>query len=143
MGVVASAASKQLSHSISFAITLAIVTNIAQMVFWSRTARSGTTWEIFGPFALTLLAIPLVMVDLTRHVLQDGNIVKAYMYRDGCPHADVRCLSLIGWSCLLSTYVGFACLITGVLWNSNIIPKVMSAVSRRRRAHARTSLTTE
>ena len=75
--------------------------------------REGTFWNRVGPAFLVMVSIPLVMLDLTRHVLQDGEMWMGPMYRPYCMHHDVRCLSVLGWTCLLSTYAGFACLISG------------------------------
>ena len=103
-----------------------MLTNIAQMVHWKSKTRGGNRWNKRGPLLLTLASVPLVMLDLTRHVLQDGGawIEGSRMYRPGCGHADVRCLSGIGATCLLATYVGFACLISGVLWSADVPRKL-------------------
>ena len=55
------------------------------------------------------------------------------MYRPGCGHADVRCLSGIGATCLLATYVGFACLISGVLWSADVPRKLRDGWRRAAR----------
>lgn len=59
-----------LSHTLTFGITLSILTNVAQYVFHKAALRKGSHVQRYGPFYLTLLAVPLVMADLTRHVLQ-------------------------------------------------------------------------
>mmetsp|Transcript_2263 Transcript_2263/g.5073 ORF Transcript_2263/g.5073 Transcript_2263/m.5073 type:complete len:136 (-) Transcript_2263:85-492(-) len=133
MGVAASEASKQLAHSVSFGITLAVLSNLAQMVYWKSQNRKGTYWNRVGPFVLVLLALPLVMLDLTRHVLQDGELwSESAMYRPYCVHHDVRCLSALGYACLLSTYAGFACMIAGVLWSANMVKKLQDSWRRTR-----------
>ena len=73
-GVAASEASKQLAHAVSFGVTLAMMTNPAQMVFWKSLRRKGTRLNRHGPTVLVLIAVPLAMLDLTRHVLQDGGL---------------------------------------------------------------------
>ena len=55
------------------------------------------------------------------------------MFRPGCGHADVRCLSGIGATCLLATYVGFACLISGVLWSADVTRKLRDGWRRAAR----------
>ena len=134
-GIAASEASKRLAHSVSFGVTLAVLTNIAQMVRWKSKTRGGNRWNKRGPLLLTLASVPLVMLDLTRHVLQDGGawIEGSRMYRPGCGHADVRCLSGIGATCLLATYVGFACLISGVLWSADVPRKLRDGWRRAAR----------
>ena len=68
MGVAASEASKQLAHSVSLAITLTVLTNIAQMVYWKSRSRRGTRWQRRGPTILALAAVPLATLDLVRHL---------------------------------------------------------------------------
>ena len=115
MGAAASEASKQLAHAVSFGVNLAVLTNLAQMVFWKSHRRKGSRMNRHGPTALVLAAVPLAMLDQTRHVLQDGGVwTDSHMYRPGSAHEDVRCLSALGAACQLATYAGFACLIVGV-----------------------------
>jgi len=83
MGAVASEASKQLAHAVSFGVTLAIVSNVAQMVYWKSLTRQGTYWNRNGPTLLAAAAIPLVMLDLTRHVLQVGRQPHSLTFRAG------------------------------------------------------------
>ena len=133
MGVAASEASKQLAHAISFGVTLAMMTNLAQMVYWKSLSRKGRGLNRHGPTVLVVLAVPLTMVDLTRHVLQDGGAwTNSHMYRPGCPHADARCLNALGVTCTLATYLGFAALIAGVLWSANMFAKVRDGWRRAR-----------
>ena len=133
MGVAASEASKQLAHSVSFGVTFAVLTNLAQMVYWKSLTRKGNYWKRNAPTLLVVLSIPMVMFDLTRHVLQDGEIwVDSGMYRPYCIHTDVRCLTGLGVACVLATYGGFACLIVGVLWSANMHKKVRDGWRRAR-----------
>ena len=74
MGAAASEASKQLAHAVSFGVNLAVLTNLAQMVFWKSHRRKGSRMNRHGPTALVLAAVPLAMLDQTRHVLQDGGV---------------------------------------------------------------------
>ncbi|KAL3148151.1 hypothetical protein ABBQ38_014433 [Trebouxia sp. C0009 RCD-2024] len=82
----------------------------------------GTHWQCYGPLYLVGVAIPLVMADLTRHVLQDSDIwsgPSSSMYKPHCGHSERRlggitCLSVTGWLfTIVFTYAGFACMITG------------------------------
>ena len=133
MGVAASEASKQLAHSVSFGVTLAVLTNLAQMVYWKSLTRNGNYWNRNAPTLLVIASIPMVMFDLSRHVLQDGEIwVDSDMYRPYCMHKDVRCLTGLGVACVLATYGGFACLIVGVLWSANMYKKVRDGWRRAR-----------
>eukprot|EP01134_Creolimax_fragrantissima_P004789 CFRG4789T1 len=131
---------KELSHTISWGITLAILSNIAQYVWWKTSlSRRGTHMQKFAPFYVTLLAVPLVMADLTRHVLQDSGFWPApgsSMYRSNCKsHWRILCLSQIGfWFTIVFTYSGFACLVIGTIWASNVLPKIKKAWRRLRRS---------
>jgi len=85
VGGVASAASVALAHAFSFGVTLAALTNIAQYVGWiSSTRRQRLPFmRRYAPLFLCILAVPLVMADLTRHVLMDaGAVVGACDYTD-------------------------------------------------------------
>lgn len=93
----------------------------------------------YGPFYLTLLAVPLIMADLTRHVLQDADMISLSMYRDGCDHhtgfRGITCLGVWGWLfTIIFTYSGFLCLLIGTFWAANIVGKVKDAWSNIRRA---------
>jgi len=87
MGITATAGAKSLSHTVSFGIILAFLTNIAQFTYWKCKPRRGTHWQKNGPLYLTLAAVPLVMADLTRHVLQDAGMwvgPSSSMYDEEC-----------------------------------------------------------
>ena len=66
LGAAASEAAKALSHSLTFAINLAVLTNLTQHTF-SRTGR-------VGPTLLVAASVPLICADLFRHVLQDSGV---------------------------------------------------------------------
>jgi hypothetical protein len=55
------------------------------------------------------------------------------MYRPGCAHEDVRCLSALGAACQVATYAGFACLIVGVSWSADLFRKARDGYRRARR----------
>lgn len=128
MGITATAGAKAFSHTITWGITLATTTNLAQYVYWKSAARSGTHFERYTPVYLLLAAIPLVMADLTRHVLMDAGVWtgdSARMYRDDCGPLHglhgILCLSTTGWLfTIVFTYSGFIAMVTGVLWSANI-----------------------
>ena len=69
--------------------------------------------------------------DLER---QDGGVwTDSRMYRPGCAHEDVRCLSALGAACQVATYAGFACLIVGVSWSADLFRKARDGYRRARR----------
>ena len=110
VGTVATQASKQMAHSISFGINLAVTTNVFQLVWHqNRNATKGGGNGSGGgsnkttskrPVFLVFCSIPLIMLDNVRHVLQDGEMIGKWssMYRSDkkCYHHDFRCLSLVG-----------------------------------------------
>lgn len=107
--------------------------------------RKGSHWQRYGPLYLVLLAIPLVMADLTRHVLQDSGIwsgPSSAMYRPHCGHSERRlggitCLSVTGWLfTIIFTYTGFACMMIGVFWAADMQVKIARAWKGIRRARA-------
>ena len=83
----------------------------------------------------TVASVQLVSADPLRHVLQDRGAwgASSAMYREGCPHGDVRCLSAVGWTFLLFTYAGFACIIFGSLWSADALGKLSREWRRRTR----------
>ncbi|GFR45242.1 hypothetical protein Agub_g6346 [Astrephomene gubernaculifera] len=135
MGITATAGAKAFSHTFSLALTLAILTNLAQYTAWKGAARSGTPWRRFGPSWLLLAATPLLCADLVRHCLQDAGIwdgPSSRMYRPGCAPVTglhgFACLSVTGWLfSIAATYSGFALMVTAVLWSSNLVPKLRAA----------------
>eukprot|EP00873_Tetraselmis_striata_P014038 jgi/Tetstr1/434302/TSEL_023408.t1 len=136
MGIAATAAAKELAHTISFGVTLALITNMAQYTLHKCLKRRGTHWSRFGPAYLCFLGVPLIMADLTRHVLQDSGVWPSPgsdMYRADCPYSThgisgLRCLSAVGWFfTIFCTYLGFGLLIWGMLWATDIHIKMAAA----------------
>ena len=129
LGTVATEESKRFAHSISFGINLAVTTNIFQAVWRkskSTTTSLGERKRKKKAATLTCISIPLIMLDNVRHVLQDGQMIGNWssMYRKRCYHRDLRCLSLVGWTCQIATTVGFGLLFAGVLMSSGAWVKV-------------------
>lgn len=139
----ASAAAKSFSHSISAAVTLACLTNLTQYVHWKgvTSKRRGSFWRRHGPTILCALAVPLVMLDLTRHLLQDAEIwtgPSSHMFRPDCSPttglSGIRCLSWTGFFfTIVGTYTGFALLLIGVFWSAGFVGKVKRAWALARR----------
>lgn len=141
MGISASAAARSLSHSITFAVNLAVTTNLAQYLINKSSGRQGSFWKRHGPVILALVAIPLIMADPTRHVLQDAELIGGAMYRPGChPNHGLHgllCLTVVGWLItVLCTYVGFALLLGGVLWAADMPAKLRLAWAATRTSAA-------
>lgn len=156
MGAVASEEAKNLSHSLTLAVNLAVLSNLAQHT-WHR-SRSVVAALLVG------LATALTSADPLRHVLQDSGVwpaEKSHMYRtpagtcasdDACVHdfgrvwrcedslqqcvcteASWRCLSALGVLFSAMSWVGFVCLFAGVLSGTGLVPKFRAALASRRR----------
>lgn len=108
---------------------------LAIYIGYTAKRRSGTHWQKWGPTYLTVIAGFLVMADLTRHILEDVGAWPERMghhfwwgageYRDDCPEETMRCLSVVGvLFTIVATYLGFACLVVGTMWNANIVDKL-------------------
>ena len=136
-GGAASAASKRASHLASLTVNASASGVIAILTHRNAKYRDveGTFWERRGPTVLTVASVPLVSADPLRHVLQDRGAwgASSAMYREGCPHGDVRCLSAVGWMFLLFTYAGFACMIFCSLWSADALGKLSREWRRRTR----------
>jgi len=90
--------------------------------------RRGSTWNKYGPFILMLIAAPLIMADPIRHIFQDTNIWPSpgsSEYRHGCPDEAIHCLTVLGvFFTIVFTYLGFALMIVGTMWNANLCAKL-------------------
>jgi len=108
--MVVSDAAETLAHSLSFGVTLAATTNVAQYIWWKCSTRTGRYQ--YGPFYLALASIFFVMAAITDHVFLDAQI----------PFPPVWITT--GWY-TASTYVGFALLLSGAFWSANLVPKLI------------------
>lgn len=65
-----SAVSRKDGHIVSFFVTLAMMILVNAFMVWSLKKRKQykTFGKKYGPLCFTLLAVPLVMADLVRHV---------------------------------------------------------------------------
>lgn len=141
LGVAGSEAANQLAHSISFGIILALMTNIAQYVGHKCKSRRGKThWQRWGPFYFCVIAVPLVILDILRHILMDAGMwtansaINPSMFRVGCDDPTAKCLSVVGWIfTIMCTYTGYVLLIIGTVWAADLHIKIRE-VWRLRRA---------
>lgn len=74
-----------------------------------------------------MVAVPLIMADLSRHVLQDVDIwhrPSSNQYLSDCGSESFECLTVVGWLfTVVFTYSGFALLVCGSMWHANICMK--------------------
>jgi hypothetical protein len=74
LGGTVTASARSMGHSISFGITLGMMTGISAYTAYCARRRAGPGANKYGPTILIILASLLIMADLMRHVLQDANI---------------------------------------------------------------------
>jgi len=128
VGGTVTAAARSLGHTISFIITQTMLIGMCFYMYYQSPKRGGSHMNKYGPFYFVFLSVPLVMADLTRHILQDTNVWPepgSAEYRDGCETENVSCLSVVGIIfTIVCTYLGFISLAIGVLWNAQIWTKL-------------------
>lgn len=85
--------------------------------------RRDASWQ-YGPFWFMVLAVILVMMDLTRHVIADNFHVDWGMYDKNGWFG----LSTIGLFVTVGcTWTGFICLFISILWATNLPAKLYRA----------------
>lgn len=135
---------RTLSHFIAFGVTLALMLAITAYVAWCVRRRWGTHWQRFGPLYFTILSVPLIMADLTRHVLQDTDVwppPSSSEYREGCDEETMKCLTVTGvFFTIIFTWLGFLCLFIGTMWNANIMQHLREIRRRWRELRGKSPL---
>jgi len=159
-----SSSTHKVGHWISFGITITMMVLLNRYIFRNvknRSRRKGFC-HYWGPFILTMCCAPLIMADLTRHVLQDTGIWRecdrepgvvwdssclwsSNQYRCselpdvGCvpkSHETIAHLSTIGMMFTICfTHIGVAFLFVGVFWNAGILSKKQSKIKRKQTGH--------
>lgn len=89
LGLLTSAASKALSDTLTFGISLAVMTNIVQFAHSNTVAdrqKVEPSWRKWGPFYIITFASLASMVDISRQILLDSNS-PALMGADGSKQA--------------------------------------------------------
>jgi len=147
-----SAAARTLGHWISLGVTalMMVIVNGFMVYTLKNRDRSRGKWFFYGPLVLTLLATPLILADIVRHVLQDTGAwpecdraddviwssdcnTSSSQYHCNLPppscipdsQENMSHLSPMGvLFTICFTYMGFACLMVGTLWNANICEKL-------------------
>ncbi len=122
------------------------------MIYTKKQRRKlSTFWKRNGPVILVSVAIPLIMADILRHVLQDEGVWLACIKLDdgscawyssaeykageagGTNDENLTNLSTIGiLFTIVCTYSGFILLAFGTLWNANIMSKLVIIRARWR-----------
>lgn len=148
-----SAAARSLGHFISLGVTgfmMLVVTGFMVYTLKKRDRERGFLFY-YGPLILTMIATPLILADIIRHVLQDTGVWKECdraeneIWSDHCTwsSSQYKCTLLPAQGCIpdknenmahlspmgvfftiVLTYCGFICLMIGTLWNANICQKL-------------------
>lgn len=139
IGISATAASRNISHTFSLALTLATLTNLVQFMWHKASAQGGVLshWQRYGPTYVLSIATPLVLADQVRHCLQDSGVWPqpgSSMFIDSDDCQDVSgfkgmwCLTAVGWwFSIVFTYSGFSLLIVSVVWSTKLVSKIRRA----------------
>ena len=146
-----SAASRSLGHYIALGLTSSMMALVLGFMLHSRRRRMRykSFWARNGPVLLVALAIPLILADTLRHVLQDVGAWPACImlasgecawyssaeYKAGeaetVQDENLTHLSTIGGLfTIFATYLGFALLAIGTLWNADINKKLANIRER-------------
>lgn len=74
LGSVNTPSTRSFSHALTFGIDLAVFTNVLQFVYVkTKRSRGGKPfWTKWAPFNLLVVALFLIMADLTRHLINDA-----------------------------------------------------------------------
>jgi len=120
-----------MGHSISFAVTATMMFGISLYTLNCTKRRKGKGHFFqYGPTYLTILSSFLILADLVRHVLQDADIwpePSSRQYMPGCHEETFKCLSGVGWIfTIFCTYIGFALLMVGTMWNAALVDKLIA-----------------
>ena len=67
-------------HTMSLALTGAVMVGVIFFLLRERKKRFGTDWEVNGPLILSALGGVLMLLDPLRHVLQDQGVVVHLYY---------------------------------------------------------------
>lgn len=129
------AGARAAGHYVAFGITCVMMAVLVGYVYFTSKRRVGPElgrpWcNKFGPLVVTSCAVPLVLADQLRHVLQDTNVWPpgpwpgSSQYRPDCGSETMACLSAVGWVFTFAfTYTGFVLIAIGTMWNSNLLEK--------------------
>jgi len=124
LGGTVTAAARQMSHLISFIVTFAMLVAMAAYTLYHAKSRFGSHCNKYGPTYMVVASIPLIMLELVHHVLVDHGYWNQNMYKPHCV-GNMKCLNIYGiFIVIVATYLGFALMFWGSLWNANFVDKL-------------------
>jgi len=121
-GIAVGQTTKLLSHTLQFAVLLAMFTNITQHTLylcWTK-RRDNNHFARFGPAYTVFLATILIMVHPTYTVLRVGKQISSV--GSPCFHTMHAC-----------TVMGYTLMLVGVVWASGIVEKIQRALGQHDR----------
>lgn len=114
-GIAASRTTVLLSHTLQFALMLAIFSNLAQHTCWGCAAsRRGSHFSRYGPAYMVCVSVVLVMAHPTYLVLKDSKHL---------PPAGKS--TMVALHCC--TVIGYVFVILGTLWAADVWTKLRRA----------------
>jgi len=127
-GIAVSDGARAASHIAAFSVTGALMIGMVIYTIYTAKRRSGTHWNKWGPSYFVCIAAIFIMMDPTRHLLDDQGLLGAWAseYKSsGCSSDTVECLSPTGWLITITaTYLGYVLLMIGSFWNAQLVSKL-------------------
>lgn len=117
-----------LTHSVTWGINLMIFSNMLQFIGRRCGSKNKTLPYLvrWGPFWCVFFGMIGVMLDLTRHLINDNFHIMPMFNGNGS-------LTIYGWvSSVIGTWVGSILLVTGILWETRVLKKVQVAFRNAR-----------
>jgi len=135
-------AARELSQTVSWFVTFGSLLLMWLWTAWNTRMRAmmhDRHVDIYGPLYLYTIASLLILVDPSRHMLENmgawtGESVDTM--RQGCEGEGWNCLSVTGIIMLVATYTGFIFLFIAGLWNANIFSKIGAWMRNRKNRKA-------
>jgi len=116
---------RRLSHTITWGINLAMYSNMIQFMYsHGGPAKSGI--HSYGPVLLMVVAMLLMMADLTRHILLDADVSTLYMFQAN-PDTGEQELTTVGILGVASTWLGVALMFISIAWYTDIVSKMKTS----------------
>jgi len=113
-----------------FGLNLGLFVVMAMYVYMKSAKKAQDDMVLkWGPLALVVTGALLVMVDLTRHVLLDLDLAgeELAMYAADKDDGSLSTVGVIGVTC---TWIGVACIATGIGWFVDLPGKISKAIAK-------------
>lgn len=128
LGEAVTAGARNAGHIAAFCITIPLMIALSVYIWFQSKKRSHfhTLWQRKGPLILTAGGGLLVCLEPSRHFFIDRGILPVPMFAGyTCDQDTFSCLSGVGWAITIcATYTGLALVMTGSLWNADIMSRL-------------------